>query len=67
MRLVSTFVLAASLTVAAMPAFAFTATAPVAFRAQSGTPQAVAAHSRPRRHHCSGTHNGNCRLYHRNF
>ena len=67
MHSISSIVLATSLMVAAVPAFAFTATAPAAVRSPEAMSQVTTAHYRARRHHCNGTHNGNCRLYRKNF
>lgn len=68
MPTLSSLCLAALLLTSAVPAFAFTSNAPTAFHDGTAT-QLVSMHSRmrSRRHHCNGTHNGNCRLYRKNF
>lgn len=67
MHPISSIVLAVSLMVAAVPAFALTAGSPAALRSPEAVSQVATAHYRARRHHCNGTHNGNCRLYRKNF
>lgn len=67
MQSISSVVLAASLMVVAVPAFAFTSEASAALRSPQAKSQVATAHYRTRRHHCNGTHNGNCRLYRKNF
>ena len=65
---ISSFCLSALLTTAAVPAFAFASNASAASH-ENVAPQLVSMHSRMRAHrlHCNGRHNGNCRIYRKNF
>lgn len=70
MRMISSTILAAALVAVAAPAFALTTVSPAPVRGDGVAPELVSMHSHMRshhRHHCSGTHNGNCRIFRKNF
>ncbi len=68
MRVFISSTLAAGLIAFAAPAFAQTSRPNLLDRPSSAilSPELVSTHYH-RRHHCDGTHNGNCRLYRHNF
>lgn len=70
MRMISSTFMAAALMAVAAPAFALTPVSPASDRANGVAPELVSMHSRTRthhRHHCDGSHNGNCRVFRKNF
>ena len=70
MRTISSTIMAAAIVAVAAPAFALTSAPPTGVRAGDVAPEYVSMHSHMRshrRHHCDGSHNGNCRIFRKNF